>query len=67
MVLYYSSLQDFPGTGRSTGAYIMFYQGGTIDHWTHATGIVAQYISESEYNAAFTEGMSLAHFRILNN
>ena len=26
----YSSCQDFPDTGRITGAYIIFYQGGTI-------------------------------------
>ena len=30
-----SSWQDFPDTGRSTGAYIFFYQGGPIDHGTH--------------------------------
>ena len=30
-----SSWQDFPGTGRSTGAYIIFHQGGPIDHGTH--------------------------------
>ena len=29
------SWQDFPDTGRSTGAYIIFYQGGPIDHVTH--------------------------------
>ena len=32
-----SSWQDFPDTGRSTGAYIIFYQGGPIDHGTHFT------------------------------
>ena len=31
-----------PDTGRSTGAYIIFYQGGTIDHGTHVPGPVAQ-------------------------
>ena len=36
-----SSWQDFPDTGRSTGAYIIFYQGGSIDHGTHVTGLVA--------------------------
>ena len=29
-------------TGSSTGAYIIFYQGGTIDHVTHIPGPVAQ-------------------------
>ena len=30
-----SSWQDFPDTGISTGTYMIFYQGGTIDHGTH--------------------------------
>ena len=37
-----SSLQDFPDTVRSKGANIIFYQGGTIDHVTHALGPVYQ-------------------------
>ena len=36
-----SSWQDFPDNGRSTGAYIIFYQGGPIDHGTHVPGPVA--------------------------
>ena len=31
----YYSWQDCPDTRRSTGAYIIFYQGGPIDHGTH--------------------------------
>ena len=46
------SWQDCPDTGRSTGAYIIFYQGGKIDHVTHVTGPVDQSSTESEYNAA---------------
>ena len=60
-----SSWQDCPETGRSTGAYIIFYQGGPIDHVTHVPGQVAQSSAESEYNAACTVGMALAHFRML--
>ena len=60
-----SSWQDCPDTGRSTGAYIIFYQGGQIDHGTHVPGPVAQYSAESEYNSACTAGMALAHFRML--
>ena len=60
-----SSWQDCPDTGRSTGAYIIFYQGGPIYHGTHVPGPVAQYSAESEYNAACTAGMALAHFRML--
>ena len=40
--------QDCPDTGRSTGAYIIFYQGGPIDHGTHVPGPVAQSSAESE-------------------
>ena len=60
----YSS-KDYTYTGRSTGSYIIFYQGETIDHGTHVPGPVAQSSAESEYNAACTAGMDLAHFRML--
>ena len=60
-----SSWQDCPDTGRSTGEYIIFYQGGPIDHGTHVPVPVARSSAESEYNAAFTAGMALAHFRML--
>ena len=56
-----SSWQDCPDTGRSTGAYISFYQGGLIDHVTHVPGPVAQSSEESEYNESCTVGMDLAH------
>ena len=60
-----SSWKYFTETGRSTGAYIIFYQGGSIDHGTHVLGPVAQSSAESEYSAACTAGMALAHFRML--
>ena len=60
-----SSWQDFPYTGRSTGANIIFYQDGPIDHGTHFPVPVAQSSAESEYNAACTAGTDLAHFRML--
>ena len=59
------SWQDCPDTRRSTGAYIIFYQGGQIYHGTHVPGPVAQSSAKSEYNAACTVGMALAHFRML--
>ena len=59
-----SSSQDYPDTGIITGAYIIFYQGGPIDHGKHVPGPVAQYSAESEYNAACTAGMVLAQFRM---
>ena len=64
MAFYDSSWQYCPDTGRSTGAYIIFYQGGPIYHGTHVPVPVAQYSAEIEYNSACTAGMSLAHFRI---
>ena len=38
MDFYDSSWQDCIENGRSIGAYIIFYQGGPIDHGTHVTG-----------------------------
>ena len=61
------SLQYFLDTGRSTGAYITFYQGETIDHGTHVPGPVAKSSAEIYYNAAFTAGMALAHFRMFSH
>ena len=54
-----SSWKDCPYTGRSTGAYILFYQGGPIDHGTHVPVPVAQSSAEIEYNAACTSGIIL--------
>ena len=42
MVFSDSSWQDCPDTVRSTGAYIIFYQGWPIDHVTHVPGPVSQ-------------------------
>ena len=68
-----NQLIDFSGyswkyctyTGRSTVEYIILYQGGTIDHGTRVPGPVSKSSAESEYNAACTTGISLAHFRML--
>ena len=38
----YYSWKDCPNTGRSTGAYIILYQGSTIDHGTKFPGPVDQ-------------------------
>ena len=67
MDFYDSSWQYCPDNGRITGAYIIFYRGGPIDHGTHVPVPVAQSSAESEYNAACTTGMALAHFRMLIN
>ena len=65
IVLSDSSWNVNPDTRRSTGAYIIFYQGGKIDHCTHVPGPVSQSSAKSEYNTEFTEGMALAHFSML--
>ena len=60
-----SSWQDCPDTRRSTGEYIIFYQGRPIYHGTHVPGPFAQSSAESEYNEACTLGMALAYFSML--
>ena len=42
MDFYDSSWQDYSDIGRSIGAYIIFYQGGPIDHGTNFPVPVAQ-------------------------
>ena len=67
MVLSYSNYQDYPDTGRSTGAYIVFDQGGPIDNCADVPGPVSQSSAESEYNAECNTGMAPEHFGMLNN
>ena len=62
-----SSWEDCSDTDRSTGSYIIFYHGGTIDYGTHVPGTASQSSAESEYNASFTAGMALTHIRMLIN
>ena len=52
MVLSDSSWQYCQETGRSKGAYIVFYHVVPIDHCTHVPGPVAQSTAESKYNVA---------------
>ena len=42
IVFYDSSWQDCPDTSRSTRVYMIFYQGGPIDHGKDVPGPVAQ-------------------------
>ena len=67
MVFSNSIWKDCPYTGITKGEYIVFYHGVPIDHCTHVLSKVAQYSSESEYNAACTALIDIAHFRMLNN
>ena len=67
MVLSHYIWQDFPDTGRSTGVFIMFYQGGPIDHYTNVPGPVSQSSADIENNAVWTAGMALEYLRIIND
>ena len=67
MTISQFSCQQFPNTSILTGASLIVYQGGTIDHGTHVPGPVYQSSAESDYNVAYTLGMSLSHFRMLIN
>ena len=64
---YDSSSQDCPDTVRSTGEYIIFYQGSQIDDITHVPVPFYQSSADSDYNAAWTSGIALAHFSVLIN
>ena len=50
---------------RITVSYIIFYQGGTIDHGTHVSGPVSQSSAEKGHNAACTAVTTLAYFTML--
>ena len=67
MVLSDSIWRDCPDTGRITVSYFVFYHGVPIYDFAHVPVPFSQSSAESEYNAACTSGMVLAHFRILNN
>ena len=41
-----SSWQDCPDTGSSTRSYMIFYQGGPIDHGTNVPGLFAQSVKK---------------------
>ena len=44
----------------------MFYQGVPIDNFTHVPGPFAKSSAKSDYNAACTVGMAIAHSIFLN-
>ena len=57
MILSDSICKYCSETGISTGAYIIFYQGGPIDHETHVPVPVSQSGEVSDYNEACTAEM----------
>ena len=62
-----SGCQDCQYTGRSTSSYIVFYKGGSIDHFTYVPGPFYQSSVESYYNSSWTAGRDIAYFRTQNN
>ena len=62
-----SSWQDCIDTGKSTGSYIIMYQGGVIDHGSMVPTPVAMSSAEAEYNACAVAAMAVAHSRMLVN
>ena len=62
-----SICQYCPDKYWSTGAYMIFYQSGPIDHDTHFPLPVDQSNAENEYNIAYTTGTALENFRMLKN
>ena len=62
-----SSWQDCPDTGRSTGCYIHFMQGGPVDFSTFVPSPIAMSSAESETNAGANAGMVMQHLRMLRN
>ena len=67
MVFSDSSWQDFPGTGRSTDCYFVFYQGVMVDQSIFMPTPVALSGAEEEYNTTCTAAMAGAHHRMLYN
>ena len=62
-----SSWQDCPDTGRSTGSYVHFAQGGPVDFAAYVPSPVAMSSVEAEWNAGATAGMAMSHLRMLYN
>jgi len=60
-----SSWQDCVDTGRSTGGYLIFYQGGVIDASSNMPDPIAMSSAESEYNQACVGAMAVSHVRQL--
>ena len=62
-----SSWQDCPDTGRSTGAFVLFSQGGALDYNTFVPSPVAMLSAEAECIAGAMAGMAMSHIQMLQN
>jgi hypothetical protein len=54
-----SSWQDCPDTGRSTGGYLIFMQGGVVDATSCVPDPVALSSAEAEYNTCCVAGTAV--------
>ena len=62
-----SSWQDCPDTGRSTGAFLNFFQGGVVDFNSFLPTPVSMSSAEAENNSGAAACMSMSHLRMLRN
>jgi hypothetical protein len=62
-----SSWDDDPDTSRSTGGYLIFYQGGVVDHSSNMPGPVAMSSAEAEYNEACLACMATGNMHMTVN
>jgi hypothetical protein len=62
-----SSWDDDFDTSRSTGGYLIFYQGGVVDHSSNMPGPVAMSSAEAEYNEACLACMATGNLHMTLN
>ena len=60
-----SSWQDCVDTGKSTGAFAIFSQGGLVDYASFVPDPVAMSSGEAKYNAGAVAGMATLHMKML--
>jgi hypothetical protein len=62
-----SSFQDCPDSGRSTGAYLIFMQGGVVDVASFMPSLVAHSTCEAEYCTCSLGAMAAFYIRKIYN
>ena len=62
-----SSWDDDHDTSRSTGGFLIFYQGGIVDHSSNMPDPVAMSSAEAEYNEACMACMATSHMHMTLN
>jgi hypothetical protein len=62
-----SSWDDDHDTSKFTGGFLIFYQGGVVDHSSNTPELVAMISAEAEYNEACMDCMTTSHMRMTLN